>query len=81
MAETVRIKAGTHAKLKELAEQAGEPMPVTLEKAIEAYRRQRILEKANHAYRALRENPKAWQQELAERAEWEATLADGQEDD
>mgnify|MGYP001584293653 CR=1 FL=1 len=81
MAETVRIKPGTHAKLKELAERIGEPMPLILEKAVEAYRRQCFLEHANHAFRMLRQNPKAWQHELAERAEWEATLADGQEDD
>ncbi len=48
---------------------------------IEEYRHQRFLqEAANEAYAALRENPKAWKAELAERKEWDSTLADGQED-
>jgi len=47
---------------------------------IEEYRRQRILQEANAAYAALRENPKAWKAELAEQKEWDSTLADGQED-
>jgi hypothetical protein len=36
-------------------------------------------EKTNRAYAALRANPKAWEQELEERREWEATLRDGME--
>lgn len=68
MAATVRIKAGTHA-------------PVILEKAIECFRRQRFLVKANRSYAALRKKPKEWKEEAAERREWEATLKDGLEDD
>lgn len=47
---------------------------------IEEYRHQRFLQEANEAYAALRENPKAWKAELAEREEWNLALADGQED-
>ncbi|MFZ1025594.1 MAG: hypothetical protein WAN66_05175 [Limnoraphis robusta] len=32
---------------------------------------------ANQAFTALRENETLWQEELAERQEWEQTLADG----
>ena len=32
---------------------------------------QEFLEKANQAYAALRNNPEAWQEELAERELWE----------
>ena len=46
-------------------------------RAVEAYRRQHILEKANTAYAALRSNPEAWQQVQEERLEWDGTLADG----
>lgn len=34
--ETVRIKPATHAKLKRLADEAGESMPETLERAIDS---------------------------------------------
>jgi hypothetical protein len=52
-------------------------MQEVLEKAIEAYRRKRLLEMGNLAYAALKDDPKAWEQELAERKLWENTLADG----
>ena len=43
--------------------------------------RQEFLERANQAYAALRNNPEAWQEELAERELWEQTLADGVKED
>lgn len=79
--ETVRIDPDTHAKLKELADLTGEPMASLLGKAVEAYRRQKFLEGASADYAALRANPEAWAEELAERELWDATLADGLEAD
>ena len=76
---TVRISKETREDLRELAEQVGEPMHTVLAKAVEAYRRQCILEKANVAYAALRADPKAWQEEHQERRVWDSTLADGLE--
>ena len=55
-------------------------MQAVLERAIESYRRQRLLEEANAAYARLRSSPKAWSQEQKERRMWESTLADGLED-
>ena len=52
-------------------------MQKVLEKAIEAYRRKRLLEGGNEAYAALRKDAKAWERELSERRLWESTLADG----
>jgi hypothetical protein len=52
-------------------------MQELLEKAIETYRRKRLLEGGNQAYAALRNDAKAWEQELSERRLWESTLADG----
>jgi hypothetical protein len=52
-------------------------MQEIMEKAIEAYRRKRLLEAGNLAYAALKNDPKAWEQELAERKLWENTLPDG----
>jgi hypothetical protein len=82
MAETttIRVTQQTHQILKDLAEQAGEPLTAVLDKAIEAYRRNRLLEETNAAYAALRKDPKKWAEELQERQAWEATLPDGLED-
>jgi hypothetical protein len=62
-----------------LSEEAGEPMTDVLDKAIEAYRRQRFLETLNADFLALREDPAAWKSVQQERDEWDATLADGLE--
>ncbi|MBI3978559.1 MAG: ribbon-helix-helix protein, CopG family [Chloroflexi bacterium] len=78
---TVRITEETRAALWELARQTGQPMQELLARAVEAYRRQRILEQTNAAYAALRANPAAWQEEHQERAAWNATLADGLDGD
>lgn len=76
-AETVRIQPQTHAKLKELAEEEGRMMTEVLEEAIDAYYRQRLLAGIAADYAKLRENPKAWQEEQAERKLWDKTLKDG----
>jgi hypothetical protein len=47
----------------------------------EKQRRYDVLVAANAAYQALRDNPREWQEELAERALWEGTLMDGIDDD
>jgi hypothetical protein len=57
----------------------GRTMQDVLAEAVEAYRRQRFLEGANAEYAALRADPTAWAEEQAERAAWDATLADGLE--
>jgi hypothetical protein len=78
---TVRISAPSHGTLKRLAAQSGEPIQTVLDRAIEAYRRQRFYEEANASYAALRADPSAWQEELDERAAWDATLSDDRDDE
>lgn len=78
--ETVRIKPETHAKLRAIAETTGKSMPEVLEDAIESLRRMRLLDETNRAFAALRDDPKAWQAELAERKSWEAALGDDLEE-
>lgn len=73
---TVRIQDKTHATLGEIAAQTGQTMQEVLAKAVEVYRRQLMLEQTNAAYAALRADPNAWAEEQAERAAWDATLAD-----
>jgi hypothetical protein len=74
---TVRISPSAHAALRALAEGTGESMAVILDKAIEAYRRQRFLAGLNSDFTALRRKPDAWEEEQAERKKWDATLSDG----
>jgi succinate dehydrogenase/fumarate reductase flavoprotein subunit len=78
---TVRVKPETHLALRELAEQGHESMQDVLARAVEMYRRHRILEETNAAYAALRADPEQWQEVLDERAEWESTLLDDLEND
>ena len=78
---TVRVSEPTHRTLGELSEQLGESMQGILDKAVEDYRRKCVLERANAGYAALRAAPEAWNEELAERADWEATLSDGLDDE
>jgi hypothetical protein len=63
--------------LRRLSEQTGEPIPILLDKAVEHYRRKLFLEAANASYAALRADPAAWAEELAERRALEGTLMDG----
>lgn len=81
MSTTLRVSEETRDTVRELARQAGEPASEIVAKAIEAYRRKLILDMANEAYARLRADPEAWREEEAERRLWEATLADGLEDD
>ena len=77
MSATVRINPQSHRKLKSLAAEMGESMPIVLEHAIEALRRQRFLEQAADDFARLRQDKKAWAAELAERKIWDNTLNDG----
>ncbi len=77
---TVRISPGTRDLLRELAREEQSSMQAVLEQAVEHYRRERFLHRANMAFAALREDPAAWREEMREREEWDATLADGEEE-
>lgn len=73
----VPISEASHKILLELASHGGEPIDVLLDKAIEEYRRIRLLDETNAAFAALRSNEGEWQEGLAERREWDTTLSDG----
>ncbi len=73
---TIRINPKAHIILQRIAKQSGESMQASLAKAIELYRRQIFLQKANAAFDALRKDPKAWQEELKEREAWDSTMLD-----
>jgi predicted DNA-binding protein len=80
-AESPNIRISAHAKaaLRALALHEGKPMQAVLDEAIEHYQRERLLDEANRAYARLKSDPGAWKEELTERGQWDATLADGLE--
>jgi predicted transcriptional regulator len=80
MSTTIRISQASWKSLKELADSAGESMQTILDKAIETYRRQWFLERANKAFAVLKANPDEWNDEIKERTQWD-TLQDGLESD
>jgi hypothetical protein len=71
----------TKVMLDELARLEHVPLAEVLAKAVEAYWGQRLAELSNAAYSALRADPQAWHELEQERAAWEATLADGLDDE
>lgn len=81
MAITAKISEPTHIALKQLSEQTGKPMQLILEEAVESYRRQKFFDNLDRQVLATKANSKDWEEELAERRLWEATLADGSEED
>jgi hypothetical protein len=76
MSVTIRIAEHTHVVLSDLARQEGRSLQATVEQAVEAYRRQRLLAEANAAYAKLRSNATRWTEEVEEREGWDVTLAD-----
>jgi predicted transcriptional regulator len=78
---TIRVSTKTQQTLRQLAAQAGLPMQAVVDRAIELYRRTQILNAANAAYAALRDQPAVLQEMMDERAAWDATLADGLPED
>ena len=78
---SIRMSPPVHQMLRELAEQTGTSMQAALEKAISEYHRTCFLAGLNADFAALRNNPKAWKEELHERALWDSTLSDGLEEE
>ncbi len=77
----MRINIDTYDKLSQLAQDLGISKQRILDQALEKLRREKLFEKANKAYEAIQKDPKAWQEELDERALWDTTLSDGLEND
>ena len=73
----IRISPRSKAALRALAKRQGKPMQAVLDEAIELYERDRFLDEVNAAYEKLRADPKAWEEELAERKTWDGALMDG----
>jgi len=74
---TVRISCEAREVLRKLSAQTGRKLQELVDEAVERYRRELLLKEANAAFLALRSDDEAWAEEKQERADWEATLADG----
>jgi hypothetical protein len=77
---TIRVSVRTRKKLHDVARSAGLPMQELVERALDLYRRQQILDETNRAYADLRADPTLWKQIQSERNEWDVTLDDGLDD-
>jgi primosomal protein N'' len=80
MTVVVRAHEATRAKLKQLSEQMGKPIAEVLAASVSAFEREQLIDQSNAAFAALRADTDAWDEELAERREWDATLRDGVQD-
>jgi predicted DNA-binding protein len=78
---TIRVSERTHDVLRALAASTGEPMARLVERAVEHLRAEEFFAHLDDAYGRLRGDAVTWAEEVAERTEWEATLADGLEAD
>jgi hypothetical protein len=73
----VRINKVTHERLVKLAEEAHSSIQSVLNDAVEAYRREALMERTNQAYAALRSDPVAWAEYQKEQETWDRTAGDG----
>jgi hypothetical protein len=80
MAATVRIAESTHRALAEVAKAERITMQAALTRAVEAYRRHVFLAGLADDFARLKEDPRAWAAEQAERALWDQALGDGAEE-
>ena len=77
MASMVRVDEATHALLKNAAAGEGVSMQELLKRALEAYRRQRLLVQANAAYAGVRDDAEEYRAWRGELAALDGTLSDG----
>jgi predicted transcriptional regulator len=78
-ATTIRIRPGSHAALKEMAEMTGRSLQDELDQAIEERQRRLYFERTNADYAALNRDPKARAEFDKEMNVWDVTNLDGLE--
>ena len=78
--QTVTISESAHQILRHLADLEKTSVQTVPDRALEIYRREVFLKQPNDAFAALKANPEAWAEEVAERELWERTITDVAED-
>jgi hypothetical protein len=81
MSKILRVSDEAYSKLTQITKNTGLSNQDVIDKALENLERETFLKRANEAYAAMKKDPKQWQEHLEEIAVWEATLADGLEDE
>jgi|GEM_PF-927093 len=72
----VRLSEEAYKTVRRLADEEGKSLLAILDEAVRELDRLKFFAKVNAAYKALRADPKAWQEELQERAMLDGTLLD-----
>ena len=78
---TVRVSRTTHARLRALAAQNGEPLTEVLDRAVEQEERRQFWRQFHEAVERLRADPQRWTAYRAESADLGGTVLDGLEPD
>ena len=73
----VRVTDRTHRALRELAQQTGASTPAIIERAIDRYQQDQLIELANAQWAALLADPVARAELKAEDAFWDRLAGDG----
>ncbi len=73
---TIRVAITDRDAAQELAKQTGQSQMDVVHAALEVYRRQLLLASMNQGFAALRRDPAAWEEEMAEREGWDITIGD-----
>lgn len=76
---TIRVSREIYNMVKDLAKQQDENIQDVIQHAVTEYKKKRFFDNLNDAYAKLKSDPKAWNEELEEREEWDGVLADGLE--
>jgi hypothetical protein len=76
---SVQLSAKGRRLVTELARECRKPAAAVIDAALESYRRERFVRKANADLVRLRRNKKAWAVYQRELSEWDGTLHDGLE--
>jgi len=77
MAATVRIESSAHEALSAIARAKHLSLTEAPSLAIEAYRREVFVSDLAVDFAAQKDDASGWAEELAERAAWDGTVADG----
>lgn len=74
---SVRVDSATDRSIDELAKETGQTKAAIVRDAVRDFRRKTFFDGLKSDFEALRQDPDAWAEVCRERAEWDATIADG----
>jgi predicted transcriptional regulator len=78
---TIRVSRSTHELLRDLADRSNATITAVVDEAVRDLQRKKFWADFNAACSAIQADPAAWADLRQEDAAWEATLADGLEEE